>query len=207
MRGRRRLGRLEELPRRELLQTLAHHYHHLQNEHKRAAPEGGVRRRIEKRLLEVRARFDRLLDEWVPEHDLRDRWWRHLHYRAPMPQGPPAIRPLVFRGRSEARAVVEIRRRGDGVLDVEVDGSLVERISAEKELAIVSPPLRFRLDRIEFRETFGASAHALQALADFLSPGHPPPWGHVAELLDDGLIDTKVALTPRGRRALALRRI
>ena len=54
---------IDYLPRREVLEALAHEYHHLQNEHKRASLESRVRRRIEERLLDVRERFDRLLDE------------------------------------------------------------------------------------------------------------------------------------------------
>jgi hypothetical protein len=201
--GKRRLGDLEGIPRRGLLETLAKRYHHLQNEHKSASPGSGVRRRIEDRLLEVRERFDRLLEEWVPEAEYREAWREHLHNRAPAPEGPPAIRPLVFQGRSEAGAVVEIRGHRDEELTVEIDGSLVERVAAEKDLAVVGPAARFRLDHTEFDETFSVSADALEALADFLDDGTSPPWEHAAELLSDGLIDTHFALTPRGRRALA----
>jgi hypothetical protein len=206
MKTRSKLGDLDGLPRREVLETLARHYHHLQNEHKRAAPEGGVRRRIGERLFQVRGRFERLLAEWVPEVGFQHAWRQHLHYRAPMPAGPPAIRPLVFQGRSQARAVVEIRGKTGDELAVEVDGSLVERISGEKDFAAAGPFLSFRLDRTQFRETFSASADALQALADFLGEETSPPWEHAAELLGDGLIDTHAALTPRGRRALARHR-
>jgi hypothetical protein len=75
---------LKPLPRREELEALARHYHHIQNEHKRAPLESSMRRRIEERLLDVRQRFDRLLEEWVPEEELRRVWWEHLHYRAPV---------------------------------------------------------------------------------------------------------------------------
>jgi hypothetical protein len=205
LRTRARLGEITELPRRELLETLARHYRHLQNEHKRAAPESGMRRRIEERLLEVRERFDRVLEEWVPDAELRQAWTEHLHHQTPEPQGPPPIRPLVFRGTSEAGSVVEVRGRTGEELAVEIDGSLVERIAGEKDFATVVPSFRFRLDHIEFEEIFSASHEALQALADFVYDGESPPWQHAAELLSDGLIDTHAALTPRGRRALARR--
>jgi hypothetical protein len=198
-----RLGDLEGFPRHELLEALARHYHHLQNEHKRTSPGSGVRRRIEDRLLEVRERFDRLLDEWVPEGELREAWREHVHNRSPTPAGPPAIRPLAFKGRSEAGSIVEVRGQKGEELAVEIDGSLVERVAAEKDLAAVGPSVRFRLDHTEFDEIFGASSDALEALADFLDDGKPPPWEHAEELLSDGLIDTHFALTPRGRRALA----
>jgi hypothetical protein len=190
------------MPRRELLEALARQYHHLQNEHKRF-PEGStMRRRIEERLLDVGERFDRTLDEWVTEDDLREAWRRHLHYRAAVPEGPAAIRPLVFRGVSDADSVVEIRGGKGEELDVVVDGSLVERIAATKDLGR-EVPSTFRVDGFEFDETFVASAEALRALDGFLADGGSPPWEHATELLADGLIDTHFDLTPRGRRALA----
>ncbi|MGZ4413985.1 MAG: hypothetical protein ACXVRZ_06385 [Gaiellaceae bacterium] len=191
-----------ELPRREMLEALARHYHHVQNEHKRSAPGSSVRRRLDERLADARERFERLLDEWVPEDVLRRAWHDHLHYRAPAPEGPPPIRPLVFRGVSDAGAVVEVRGRNDE-FDVEIDGSLVERVSASKELASSFPLVRFRLDHTEFHETFASSDDALQALERFVSAGGSPPWDHAPELFADGLIDTHADLTARGRRALA----
>jgi hypothetical protein len=197
---------LEALPRHDVLETLARHYHHLQNEHKRASPESGIRRRIEERLLDVRERFDRLLDEWVPDNELQEAWRESLHNRVPEPPGPPTIQPLVFRGVSDAGSVVEIRGKQGDELAVEVDRALIARIAGEKDFAkgAAAEPAVFRLDHnTEFLETFSASPEALQALADFLAEGHSPPWDYAAELLADGLIDTNAALTPRGRRALA----
>src|SRR5260370_8645804 len=71
---------LKPLPRREELEALARHYHHVQNEHKRAPLESSMRRRIAERLLDVRQRFDRLLQEWVPEEKLRPVGSEHLPY-------------------------------------------------------------------------------------------------------------------------------
>jgi hypothetical protein len=207
-RSKKKLSRdlLEPLPRREELEALVRQYHHLQNEHQRTAVESSTRRRIEERLLAVRERFDRVLEEWVPEDELRSAWWEHLHNRAPAPSGPAAIRPLVFHGITDANSVVEVRGRTNGELEVRVDGAVVERVAAAKDLSSVTPPLSFRADGIEARETFTASAEALDALADFLADGgRPPPWDHASELLADGLIDTHFAVTPRGRRALASR--
>jgi hypothetical protein len=199
------IAHVEELPRREVLQTLARHYHHLQNEHKRSGLESGVRRRIEEQLLDVRERFDRLLEEWVPDSELRQAWREHLHNRAAAPAGPAAIRPLVFRGRSEAGAVVEVRGKGGDELEVEIEGSVVARIAGEKDFTPVIPSFRWRFDGVEFGELFDASSEALDALADSLRKDQSPPWEHAAELLADGLIDTHAALTPRGRRALSRR--
>jgi hypothetical protein len=201
-----RSGRPEvrELPRRDVLETLAHDYHHLQNEHKRASLESGARRRIEERLVDVRERFDRLLGEWVPDPELREAWREHLHNRVPAPAGPRAIRPLVFRGISEVGSTVEIREgKGEDEYTVEIDGSLVERIAAEKDFS-AGASFHFRLDGREFEETFSASSEAIDALADFLAGEEAsPPWEYAAELLEDGLIDTNAALTSRGRRALS----
>ena len=194
---------LKPLPRREELQALAHNYHHLQNEHERTPPESSVRRRIERRLLDTRQRFERLLDEWVPEEELRRAWLDHLANRAPEPSGPPAIRPVVFRGITDAGSLVEVTGHKGEELEVWVDGSLTERVVAEKDLSSVTPPLVFGAHGIEAHETFTASPEALDALADFVDDGKPPPWDYAAELLSDGLIDVHFALTPRGRRALA----
>jgi hypothetical protein len=156
--------------------------------------------------LEVRRRFDRIIDEWVPEEELRRAWWEHLHYRRPEPDGPAPIRPLVFAGRSDATgSVVEIRGRKGEELEVTVDGSLIERIAGEKDFSVTTVPARFRLNGNEFIEFFRASPEALQALASIAGvEGASPPWDFAAELLADGLIDTNFALKPRGRRALAI---
>jgi hypothetical protein len=205
MKTRARPAHLETFPRREVLETLARHYHHLHHEHKRAAPESSVRRRIEPRLLQVHERFEQLLVEWVPDEELRQAWRAYLSYDAPEPPGPAPIRPLVFRGTSDNGSVIDVRGKQGEELAVEIDGSLAERIVADKDFAALDPSFRFRLDDTEFHETFSASGDALDALADFVAEGGSPPWEHAAELLADGLIDTHAALTPRGRRALARR--
>jgi hypothetical protein len=198
---------VEALPRREELEALAAYYHHLQNEHHRAPPESGPRRRIEDELLEVRERFDRLLEEWVPEEELRESWRRHLDNREAAPDGPEAIWPLVFAGRSEVTgSVVEIRELTHDEFDVWVDGSLIERIAGEKDFSVTVPPVRFRLNDNEFLEIFNASDEALEALAAFRGANYePPPWAYATELLSDGLIDTHFSLTPRGHRAISSR--
>src|SRR5919108_1012381 len=185
----RRQHEVETLPRREELDALAHYYHHLRNEHERSQPESSMRRQLEDRLLEIRERFERLLEEWVPDPDLQEEWREYLRNRRPEPSGPPAIRPLVFQGRAEASgSIVEVRRKGDE-LQVEVDGSPLERVAAEKDLSVPNPALRFRLNGMEFEETFNASPESLRALADLLDQGGSPPWQHASELLADGLID------------------
>lgn len=197
--------KLETLPIREELDALARHYHHLQVEHQNAQPESSPRRHLEDKLLRVRERFDRALEEWVPEEELRDAWRAYLDHHGPEPDGPAAIEPVVFRGRSDVTgSIVEIRGRPDD-LRVEVDGALVERVEAQKDFAGTETLAHFRLNENDYEEIFAASDEALQALADFLEEGESPPWEYASELLADGLIDAHFALTPRGRRALANR--
>jgi hypothetical protein len=194
--------KLETLPLREELEALARHYHHLQVEHQNASPGSSVRRHLEEKLLQVRERFDRVLDGWVPEEELRQAWREYLDHHVPEPDGPAAIQPVVFRGRSEVTgSIVEIRGRGDD-LRLEVDGALIERVTAAKDFA-GKAPVTFRLNDNEFEEVFEASPESLEALAQFLDRGDSPPWEHASELLADGLVDVHFALTPRGRRALA----
>jgi hypothetical protein len=195
----RRSAAFDGLPRRELLEALVRHHHHLQNEHQRVAPESSTRRKLGERLLDVQERFDRVLAEWVPEEDLALEWQQHLHFRAPEPAGPPPLQPLVFRGQSEVGSVAEIRVKQKGELGVVVDGSLVERLLVDDPQSVSS----YRFDGTEFAETFTAPVVALQALADFVEQGGSPPWEHAESLLADGLVDIQFALTPRGRRALA----
>jgi len=198
--------KLEALPLREELEALARHYQHLQVEHQNASPGSSARRHLEDKLLRVREQFERVLAEWVPEEELREAWRAFLEHHGPLPDGPRAMEPVVFRGRSGVTgSMVEIRGTGDE-LRVEVDGSLVERVGAEKDFAAREPVVTFRLNGQEFEELFDVSDEALQALADFLDEGGPPPWEHASELLADGLVDVHFALTPRGRRALASRR-
>ena len=195
--------KVESLPSHEELDALARHYHHLQVEHQNARPESSSRRHLEDKLLRVRERFDRVLEEWVHEEELRQAWRSYLDHHGPEPDGPPAIEPVVFRGRSEGTgSIVEIRGRADE-LRVEVDGALVERIAAEKDFAGTEPVVSFRLNGNDYEETFAVSEEALEALAEFLERGEAPPWEHASELLADGVIDTHFALTRRGRRALA----
>ena len=61
-----------------------------------------------------------------------------------------------------------------------------------------------RPHRLPFSETFTASTKALRELAGYLRGSGSPPWDSAGELLADGLIDVHFALTPRGRRALAV---
>ena len=190
------------LPLREELLALVHQYQHLHNEIERSNPESSPRRKLEHRLLDVRERFDRLLDEWVPDETARKEWREHIHGRRAAPDEPAGIEPLVFQGLTDAGSVVQVREEADDY-GVWVDGSLQERIAARKDLSVATPNLHFRWDGKEIDETFNASDESLSALADYLdSQDGSPPWEYASELFADGLIEVHFDLTPRGHRAL-----
>jgi hypothetical protein len=114
---------------------------------------------------------------------------------------------LLFKGRSSAGSVLEVRQRADGDCDVLVDGARLEGVAAAEELAEREIPLTFKIDDQEFQEIFEAPTAAVAAArAHFSDPSGEPPWQHAAALAADGLIDGTFALTARGRRALAARR-
>jgi hypothetical protein len=194
------------LPIREELDALVRQYHHLQRVHQEEPEGSSARRHVEKRLLDVRDRFDRLLEEWVADEDVREQWRAYLEHHAPAPSEPEAIDIVVFRGVAEASGSVAVVRRGPDAYSVEIDGVLADRVVADKDFGSTIPPLRFRVDGFEFDETFEASDEALDALAaPFATEGEAPPWEYASELLADGLIDVEFGVTPRGRRALAMR--
>jgi hypothetical protein len=191
------------VPVREELDALVRHYHHLQRTHQEEPRGSSARRHVEEKLIDVRERIDRLLEEWVRDEELRQEWHDYLEHHAPPPTQPPAIRPLLFAGVSDAGSVAVVRRAPDDTLAVEIDGKLELRVVADKDLAATVPPLRLRLDDDLFTETFSVSDEALGALEDFLEQGGSPPWDFASELLADGLIDVNFGVTARGRRALA----
>ena len=189
---------------RDELEAVVGEVHHLREEHRRTHEGSGVRRRLRGRLLELEHDFERLLAEWVPDDETRAAWRAHLCEGGPVPPEPASKAALVFRGRSGAGSVAEVREAPDGSYTVEVDGSRVERIEAELDFSGTLAPHTFALDSIRFRETFSVSRPALAALRAFTAGLEPrPPWPHAAELAADGLIDRHFGLTPRGRRALA----
>jgi hypothetical protein len=189
---------------RDELEAIVRQVHHLREEHRRAQVESSARRHLEGRLLEAEGDFERLLEEWLTDDATRDAWREHLYKDGPEPAEPAPKPPLVFRGRSPAGSVAEIRQRPDGDYAVEVDGCAVERIEVKPDLWSTHAPHAFALDGTVFRETFSASPDALAALREFVAERDPrPPWRHAAELAEDGLVDRHLALTARGHRALA----
>jgi hypothetical protein len=193
-------------PCREELEALVRHYHHVESEHERAHPQGSVRRHLELRLEHDRERFEHLLAEYVHDESLRRVWHEFLHHRGGEPPGPPAISPVVFKGRSDPGSILEARRDRPGELALEVDRQLLERLDDRLIPITEGRPAVFRLDGAEYREVFDAGPAALRALRDYRESGGDPPWEHTCALLADGLIDVDFALTARGRRALAAAR-
>lgn len=189
---------------RDELEAIVREVHHVREEHRRAHAEGGTRRRLGERLLEVEGDFERLLGEWVADEEARAAWRMHFYQGAPEPFEPAPGPPLVFRGRSGSGSVVEVRERPDGDCAVEIDGCPVERVEAEVDFSSTHVPHTFVLDSIVFRETFSVSREALAALREFVAERERrPPWPHAAELAGDGLVDRYFGLTARGRRVLA----
>jgi len=188
---------------RDELEVIVREFRHLLEEHRRAGAESSVRRRMESRLHELELRFGQLLDEWVPDEEVRAAWQAHLHAEAPEPALPAASRRLVFCGVAETGSVVEIRARADGDYDVDLDGHLVERLLGEAD-TLGKEVSTFTLDGHVFLESFAASGPALEALGELVAAREPhPPWPFAAELAADGLIDRDFGLTRRGHRALA----
>ena len=193
---------------RDELEATVAEYHHVRSEHRRAGPEGTVRRHLHAQLGRLEAHFERLLEESVADEEAREAWRRRLHHGSPAPVEPRPPEPaLLFKGRSAAGSVAEVRQRADGDCDVVVDGAPLERVAAARDLAESQLPLTFTLADQDFREVFDAPPRALAAALAYISdPSGKPPWQHAAALAADGLIDGTFALTPRGRRALAARR-
>jgi len=201
----RRSPEASTLPLREELAALVHHYQHLHNDLEREKPEGSTWRELEQKLLDTRERFDRLLEEWVPDDEVREQWREYIHNRCPVPDEPAGIEPLVYQGVTDAGSLLQVRGQADEY-QVWVDGSLQERIAARKDLSVDRPYLHFRWDGKEIAETFNTSEDALTALARYrYDPELSPPWEYASELLADGLIDVHFDLTPRGKRAIAAR--
>jgi hypothetical protein len=198
---------MSEAVTRVQLEALVGEIRHVREEHRRAHVGGSVRRGLHTRLAGYEDDFERLLAEWVPSEQARNAWRAHLHHGEPAPAAPPAGRPVAYRGRSGAGSVVEVRELGGGTYEVRVDGCLTETVAAELDFAGTRVPHTLVVDGRTFQETFAASERALKALEEFVAERDPrPPWRYAAELLADGLVDRTVALTPRGHRALAVKR-
>lgn len=185
------------------LRALARELHHVEQEHAREAAGGTTRRRLHAKMEQIAARFARLLEAWVPDEAQRAAWMRHLRGDDPAPAQPTLARPPLFRGVTEAGAVIEVRPRGDTFHDILVDGAVVrhEEVPWYLDPDLVEP---IQIGEHACREVFGAPDAAVAALVEFLaSPGREPPRAWARALYEDGLVGPHFELTPRGRRRLS----
>ncbi len=186
------------------LQHVVREYRRLHEAHRRASPDGKTRRGLEIRLEQLRVRFERLLEEAAVSETERRRWRDELQHAAAATPAIPDVRPLLFRGRTESGTELELTANATGTVAARVDGMSVAVLDRANELAATTPGFTFVLDGRRFRETFGAPAAALTDLRRAVESGRRPRRRYARELTADGLIDRTLALTARGRRALAL---
>lgn len=184
-----------------LLRKLGDSYRHVEQDHQRQPPRSATRRRLESELQGIADHFERLLAEWVTDDGLRARWREFLHGRAPAPDQPQLPPPPLFKGRTDAGAAIEIRPVPDGY-DILVGGARVDHGSVPWHL---DPDMHepVQIGEHACAESFDAPPEAIAALAEFASGRAGPPWRWARELIEDGLIDPELALTPRGKRCLA----
>lgn len=183
-----------------LLRTLGDRYRHVEQEHQRQPPHSATRHRIATEMQSIQAHFERLLVEWVADDDLRAQWREFLQGRQPAPDAPRLPPPPLFKGRTDAGAVIEIHPVSDGY-DTIVDGARLDHSGVPWHL---DPDMRgsVQIGNHACEETFDAPEPAVRALAEFLAGRAASPWRWARELLEDGLMDTELALTPRGERCL-----
>jgi len=185
----------------DLLRRLGDEYRRVEQEHHREpAYRGAIRHRLADQMRELEAHFERVLVEWTTDEALRATWRSFLRGRAPAPDEPRMAQPPLFKGRTDAGTIVEIRPVSDGY-DISIDGARSDHTSVPWHL---DPDARgpVLIGEHACDETFDAPPEAVAALTEFLAARGEPPWRWARELLEDGLIDPAFALTPRGRRCL-----
>src|SRR5262249_2428075 len=175
-------------------------YRHVEQEYLRQPPHGATRHRLGRERQAIADHFERVLAEWGLDEELRVRGRGFMSGGAPAPDEPQRPSPPLFKGRSDAGAAVEIRPVADGY-DVFTDGARIDHSAVPWHL---DPQLHGRLQVAGqmFDETFDAPPDAVMELVAFLDGRAGPPWRWARELIEDGLVDTELALTPRGRRCL-----
>lgn len=186
---------------------IVHEYRHLLEEHQRARPSSRARRKLEARMAQVSNSFEVRLAE-APMSEGERRIWRGRLHGGAMPRAASnRVRQILFRGRSGAGAELVLLPVADGTLEAVVDGVLVAVLDRADELERTESGLVFALDGSRFRETFAVPQSTLVELRETLVTGGAPQPGSVRELIEDGLVDRTLNLTPRGRRALGLDRL
>lgn len=186
----------------DLLRRLGDEYRHVEQEHLREpASRNATRNRLAEQLHELEEHFERVLAEWTTDDKLRASWRDFLRGRGPAPDEPRLTRPPLFRGRTDAGSLVELRASDDGGYDIFVDRQRSDHQSVPWHL---DPDMRGRVQigELSCDEEFAASPDAITALSEFVGGRAEPPWRFAHELFEDGLVDPELGLTPRGRRCL-----
>lgn len=187
------------------LRQIVKELRHLQNEHAREGQLGSWRRHFEAEVRELEERFEALVQRWIKDDALRERWRAHLYHFAEEPDAPVLAAPPEYKGRSPRGILVAIHRSPVGDWQVSVDEEPPERVALPPVLD-ASFVHKFELEGMP-TEVFDAPEEALRALADHSGRASgAPPWQWAPELYEDGLIDVSFNLTPRGRRFVASRR-
>jgi hypothetical protein len=188
------------MPTREVedqLREIVQHHRHAQGEHARQSEDSSLRRKRETELKELESRFESTLARWVNEEPLRAAWRQHLFEAGPEPELERKV-PIVYKGRSEAGAILLVRPNDAGHWEYIVDGSLAAHHPPGWRYG---RPSQLRLVEQSFEEELGAPDEAVEALRVHLAdPSGEPPWRWAAALHEDGLIDLDFSLTDRGRR-------
>lgn len=185
----------------DLLRRLGDRYRHVEQEHRREPPSRvATRNRLGEQMRELEARFERVLGRWTTDEALRARWREFLRGRGPAPDEPRLAPPPLFKGHTEAGALVELRPAAGGY-DIFVDGARSDHTGVPWHLDPDSRgPVLIGAHTCD--ETFDAAPEAIAALSELLAGRGEPPWRWARELFEDGLVDPELALTPRGRRCL-----
>lgn len=188
-------------PKLQLTQ-LGDEYRHVRDAHEQENAGGATRRRLEQDMHRIVERFERLLERWVHEDELRAAWRSYLYDGADLPDGPELAPPPLFRGRTDAGALIEIYVADDGGYDLLFDGAHVKHheIPWHLDPELIDP---VQIGEWSCHEIFAAPDRAIAALEEFFASDVPPPWSWVETLYEDGLIDADFGLTPRGARRLS----
>jgi hypothetical protein len=195
-------------PSREELLALVKAYHHERETHRRTAAGTHARVAAAARMRDLDAAFERHLRAWTVDERLRRGWRDALHHGGPPPLRPEPAPRLLFRGVSDANSDAQVRRGPDGRTELYVDGALVRRAIP---LTVTRREGRswFEVEPgLVFEERFAVSPAAMAALRAWVQdPRGEPPWRYAVELAAEGLLDEHLAVTERGRRAVATREL
>lgn len=181
-------------------------YRRLREEHRHAGAESSTRRKLESRMEQLRRRFERLVAEAPLGVRARARWTAAFERAVAAPEMHYELRPILFRGRSEAGNELTLLPALDGTVEAFVDGAAVAVIDRADELTRTGSGLGFELDGTMFRETVAAPDTMLVDLRAALEEGRRPRTENLPSLIAEGLLDRELGLTARGRRALDLDR-